>query len=284
MPHSRPAGTRHPPLQVLAREARRALAGALALAVCAVLVGAGPARWDDLVAEGRAAGVPETRVAATVQRLADAGFTVAQGAAMLEPVFETARAGLPPGPVLAKVDEGALKRVSSQLVAGAARNRAAALASARDLLRDAGFSRAPGDGGGVLVSVALALESGLPAPALEPVVAAGRGKPFGQVKAVVEAGETLHLAGVAPDTARDLMLDFLERNLRRPEVFRAVRWARERHRDGLAGDDLRRSVWEDHRSGRGHGAGAKGGGPSRGGRGGTGGGMGGHRSPGGGRR
>ncbi len=241
-----------------------------------------PVRWNDLVAAGEAAGLPRARVTATVQRLADAGLTVPEGAEVMAPALEAARAGLPAGPVLAKVDEGVLKRVSPGAVAAAARNRLGALTSARDLLETAGYTAGPGAGRGVLVAVALALESGLPPSALAPVLAAGRGRPFGQVKAVVEAGETLHLAGLAPDTTRSLMLDFLERNLRRPEVFRAARWARERHGSGMRGDDLRRSVWDG--SGRGHGPGPEGGSPSRGGRGTAGGGTGGHRGPGNGRR
>jgi hypothetical protein len=144
---------------------------------------------------------------------------------------------------LAKIEEGALKGVSPEALEGAARARAEAIAGARELLAGAGFPDTLEQGRGLLQSTAMALESGLPESAIAAGLGNAAGKPPGQVKAVVEAGESLHLAGLDAETTAGMMADCLDRNLRRPEILRVVRFARAQHEAGVAGPALRKALW-----------------------------------------
>ena len=78
---------------------------------------------------------------------------------------------------------------------------------------------------------------------LEAALSGGVGKPYGQVKAVVEAGEMLHLSGFDSQTVGELMADCLQRNLRQVEVARVVRSAKGEYKRGLRGGHLRQALW-----------------------------------------
>jgi hypothetical protein len=228
-----------------------------------------------------------------VAHLAQAGFTPETARTSLEAALEAARRSLPAEPVLAKIAEGALKGAPADELAQAGRARLEALVRARDLLVEAGHADGADRGRGLLVATALALESGLPPEPLGAVLARGASLPPGQVMAVVEAGEALHLEGLDTATVEALMEDCLDRRLRRPEILRLVSFAREQHRKGLDGPALRAALWGGGGTAGSPGPGAAGpgaGGASGGGAGapgrgtGAGGGFGGGRGPGGGPR
>lgn len=198
-------------------------------------------RWAETVAEGMRAGIPRDRLEAAAARLDAAGLQPEEAKPALLVAYEAARSGLPAGSVLAKIEEGALKRVDRETLARVARGRLEVLEQARSLLTDTGHSQSPP--GTLVTATALALESGLPASALRPSLERAVSKPVGQAKAVVEAGEALHLEGLDSETVGALMLDAMERNLRRPEMLRVVRYAGERHREGMHGTAIRQSLW-----------------------------------------
>ncbi len=197
--------------------------------------------WSKLLDEGEEAGIPRDRLEIAAARLDGSGLTPDEAQPAFLVAYEAARSGLPAGGVLLKIEEGALKRVDGATLAQAAEARFQVLRQARDLLGEAGHGTSPA--GGLGMATALALESGLPASALRPALERGADKPAGQVKAVVEAGEALHLEGLDPETVAALMVDALERNLRRPELLRVVRYAAERRRDGMDGMAIRQSLW-----------------------------------------
>ncbi|MEW6490695.1 MAG: hypothetical protein AB1578_22635, partial [Thermodesulfobacteriota bacterium] len=214
--------------------------------------------WGPVLEEGaREGGLPSGPLEHAVAHLAQAGFTPETARTSLETALEAARRGLPAEPVLAKIAEGALKGASAGDLAQAGRARLEALVRARDLLVEAGHADGADRGRGLLVATALALESGMPPEPLGAVLARGAGLPPGQVMAVVEAGEALHLEGLDTQTVQELMVDCLDRHLRRPEILRLVSFAREQHRRGLDGPAVRAALW----GGRG-GAGSPGPGPA----------------------
>lgn len=249
--------------------------------------------WSPALEEGARAGLPSGPLEHAVAHLAQAGFTPDTARTPLETALEAARRGLPAEPLLAKLAEGALKGVSAEGLAQAGRARLEALAHARDMLVEAGHTDGAERGRGLLVATALALESGMPPEPLGAVLARGAGMPPGEVMAVVEAGEALHLEGIDSQTVEDLMVDCLDRRLRRPEILRVVSFAREQHRLGQEGPAVRAALWGGRGAagspgpgpaGPGSG-GASGGGAGAPGRGtGAGGGFGGGRGQGGGPR
>ena len=133
------------------------------------------------------------------------------------------------------MDEGLLKGATTVALRQAAQGRLQVLRRARELLQERGYPDGADRGQGLVISTALTLESGLSEPVLTSALDRGRRAPPGQVKAVVEAGESLYLAGLDAATVGTVMTDCLERNLRRPEVLRVVRLAREKMAAGLRG-------------------------------------------------
>ncbi len=251
--------------------------------------------WAPVLEEAAEAGIPQTRIEATVARLVASGIGPDDGRRILEPVLSAAQKDLPPGLLLSKVDEGVLKGAPPDRIARAVEARLAAMRRALGLLEARGYPVPPGGGGGLLAATALALESGVPEAAVEAALEQGKGSRPGQVKAVIEAGEALYLEGIDANTVQALMADCLARNLRRPEIIRVVRFAKEQHRRGMEGAALREALWGDQgptggrpspRGGmRGGGMhGGPPGGPPGGGMGGPGGGRGGGGPHGGGHR
>ena len=199
--------------------------------------------WSALVAEGARAGVDRARLEDLTSRLAAAGVTPEEGRRILAPALAAAKDGLPSRPVLNKINEGVLKRVSVDALAQASEYRLDVLHRARDLVRGRLAAAPRKDLRAVLSSVALALESGVPEPTLVAVLDAGRRGPLPQVKSVVEAAEALHLAGFDAETVEGLTKDCLERNLKRGDVLRVVQFATEKQKSGMEGGTIRAALW-----------------------------------------
>lgn len=201
-----------------------------------------------LVEEGVGAGIDRGRLEAVVARLNRSGSSAEEGRQILYPAFDAARAGLPSDAVLDKVEEGLLKRASSRALVEASRRRLEALRGAKRLLSAASFSPASRRGRTLIVSTALAIESGLPEPILGAMFRRARGRPRSQVRSVVEGGEALWLASLEPPVVEALMADCLTRNLAHEDVLRVVRFATEKKRQGMAGSAIRRSLWRAART------------------------------------
>ncbi len=219
-----------------------------------------PAAWQPLVERGVGAGVAEPRLQHTTAHLAEAGVTTEAGASVLGPVFRAAQGGLPAEPILDKIDEGVLKGAAAEALQQTAEKRLRLLERAQVLLREGGFPDGESRGRGLLISTALALESGLPESVLAGALERGRGHPPGQVQPVVQAGEALHLEGFDDESVAALMADCLERRLRRPEILRMLRFAQEQRAQGLSGAAVRQMLWarggpDGAAPGPGHGAG-----------------------------
>lgn len=202
-----------------------------------------PAAWQPLVERGSGAGIPESRLQHTTTHLAGAGLTTEGGAAVLGPAFRAAQGGLPAESILDKIDEGVLKGADVEALLRTAEKRLQALERAQVLLREGGFPDGEPRGRGLLISAALALESGLPESVLAGALERGRGRPPGQVQPVVQAGEALHLEGFDDESVAALMADCLERKLRRPEILRMLRFAQEQRAHGASGSSVRQMLW-----------------------------------------
>lgn len=142
-----------------------------------------------------------------------------------------------------RVDEGKAKGVDTAGLAVAVQERWQLLREARRMVEAAGFPVAARMARELEVSIALALESGLSAQALERVVGKTGGNYTGRVQAAVEAGETMHLAGLDDETVLGIMEDCIDRNLRRPEVIRVTHHVLQQIRAGQAGPEIRRGLW-----------------------------------------
>lgn len=207
---------------------------------CALPSGAqAPDPWSALQQENAT-----TAGAGYVQRLRQGGFSSDQARQILGLLAEAQRQEVPAATLTARLDEGLAKKAAPQAIVSAVETRLRSMTQARAMVRTAEYDAVPAAvRDELLIATGLALESGVAADDLQTVMRRGNGQAALRTKSVVEAGETLHLAGVDRETTRMLMDDCMQRNLRRMEVLRAVRYSIQQHKSGMNGENIRRSLW-----------------------------------------
>jgi hypothetical protein len=177
-------------------------------------------------------------------RLRQRGFSAEQADRAVACLAEGRRQGIPAAVLSRRLDEGLAKNVEPSRLLDALQSRLDTMVRARAMLLDARYDPASGSAcEGLLAATGLALESGVPAEDLAAILGRGNGQSAARIQGVVEAGETLRLAGIDSATARQLMDDCLDRDLRRMEMLRAVRFAVQQHRGGMEGGQIRKSLW-----------------------------------------
>jgi hypothetical protein len=179
-----------------------------------------------------------------VQRLRQHGFTVEQARQTLACLSEAQSQQVPTSALTTRLDEGLAKKADPQAITTALQARLRIMTQARTMLHAASYDAVPDEPRNeLLTATGFALESGVAAEDIGAVLKRGNGQSALRVKSIVEAGESLHLAGVDRATTQSLMSDCLDRNLRRMEVLRAVRYSVQQHRGGMSGENIRRSLW-----------------------------------------
>jgi hypothetical protein len=211
----------------------------LALLAAAAAGAQAPDPWAALQQENTG-----TANAGYVLRLRQQGFTPDQARQTLACLTEAQRQEVPLPALTTRLEEGLAKKAEPQTVMAAVQTRLRVLTQARTLLQAAHYGTVPElPRNELLTATGLALESGVPADDLASTLQRGQGQNALRLKSIIEAGESLRLAGVDRATTQSLMNDCLERNLRRMEVIRAVHYSIQQHRGGMDGENIRRSLW-----------------------------------------
>ncbi|NCD32452.1 MAG: hypothetical protein EOL87_03435 [Spartobacteria bacterium] len=141
-------------------------------------------------------------------------------------------------PLVQRTSEGLAKGIDAERILTAMEQRTAHLEASVDIMRRAGCQQTP-----TIWSVAYALESGLSEATLMRILREGADRRPGQLSAVIESGESLHLSGMPDEIVEVLMLDYLKRNMRRGEIIRSSRYAVNQHQRGLQPTQLREKMW-----------------------------------------
>lgn len=173
------------------------------------------------------------------------GLNAQEADALLCPVYTARKEALPADCILSKIEEGMAKGVDAERVAAAAEVRLAHLRTAQILLNE-NQPRRRGRMGGpphLLTRTGLALESGLPEEVLRAVFKRNGGARMGRLVHVVEAGETLQLAGLEPQDTRQILFDCIDRKLTPPEIQRVVDHVLSEHGQNLPFPEIRRQLW-----------------------------------------
>ena len=89
----------------------------------------------------------------------------------------------------------------------------------------------------------MALESGLPEAVLQEIFVRGGGRRYGRLSHVLEAAETLQLAGLDPKDTQHVMNDCLDRELNRMEILRAVDYILAEYRKGRDFQVIHDRLW-----------------------------------------
>lgn len=199
-----------------------------------------PADWSALLEYCRGSGLESSEVQEIVRRCQSQGVSLGEAHLMLTVACAASQAGLPTEPVLVKIEEGLTKRVPPQTIVAAVEQRVTYLGRAREIVESSTGELRADD---LVVSAALALESGLQEDVVQTVLAAGRGKRPAEIRAAIEAGEALHLEGFAADDVETILTDCLNRNLRHLEIRRVVRYALQQRARGMSPHAIRQSLW-----------------------------------------
>lgn len=200
-------------------------------------------QWRAILNNGVSAGFQEILLEKALAGLATAGLTPDEASTILAPLFQEVEAGMHARHVLLKLREGILKGVSLEKLASAIHNRHQLFNKAKDLLTLTGHGEAMEEAPALLVSTALALESELHPLFLQEVLSAGKDKSLNQIKVVMEAGESLHNAGLAQNELHLVMRDCLIKDLESVEIERVVRHVRGKLREGFDSETLLDELW-----------------------------------------
>ncbi len=209
--------------------------------------GTNSCRWKTLEGQRHGFGLSEERVESMLGQCRKSGLSAEEADALLVPVRAARDESLPAEAVFTKIEEGLSKKVPLDRVADAATLRLDYLRRAARLVeRLPGSVGRHGGGGGIQrleVRTAMALESGLPEPVIRDVFKHLSSPRYGRLIHVMEAGETLQLAGLDPQDTKQIMMDCLERNLNRMEIQRAIDYIVEEHRKGRGFKAIRADLW-----------------------------------------
>lgn len=220
----------------------------LGLLLCGVVSGsAEPSaskEWKALCGENIQLGLDAERVNQMVGLCRRRGLSTGDTEKLLAPVLAASEESLPAECVFIKVEEGLAKQVDADRIVAAAEARLECLRKARKLLA----SNPSGRGGAgspphLITRICIVLESGLPEEVLQEVFNRPGGPRYGRLVHVLEAGETLQLAGLDPQNTQQIMNDCLDRNLNRMEILRAVDYVLSEQRNGRGFKAIHADLW-----------------------------------------
>ena len=200
-------------------------------------------QWQAVLDKGIAAGIQRRQLEKTLVRLATANFSPDQAQVILEPLFQDVQTGNYANHVLLKLQEGVLKKAPFDGLGAVARTRDNSFRKAKNLLARTGYGGAIETDPALLDSTAFALESGQDQSLLNEVLTAGKGKHPNQITAVIEAGESLHNAGLQGEPLKLIMKDCLEKELKSREIRRVLRHIKKKLKEGLDHKTIRDKLW-----------------------------------------
>ncbi|VGO17272.1 hypothetical protein PDESU_05868 [Pontiella desulfatans] len=198
--------------------------------------------WQDLREKNLRMGFTEERVGRAIAACRSAGLKVAEAEDLFCPVYAAHDEELPSDCIFLKIEEGLAKHVAWKEVHGAADRRLACMRQADQLIMAARNHRG-GQHAHLVMHTCMALESGLPADALEQTFSRPGRFRYGRLIHVVEAGEALKLAGFANPQIVHIMNDCLDRDLSGAEVFRVVDLLQAGLREGKDFETIHATLW-----------------------------------------
>lgn len=205
--------------------------------------GATSCNWKTLEGQRHSLGLSEERVGTMLEQCRRSGLSAEEADALLAPVCAARDEALPAESVFAKVEEGLAKKVAVDQVVAAAELRLDYLRRATRLVAVQGRGEGHAVDQRLVVWTAMALESGLPEEVLQEVFSRNGGRRYGRLVHVLEAGETLQLAGLDPQNTQQIMNDCLDRNLNRMEILRAVDYVLSEQRNGRGFKAIHADLW-----------------------------------------
>ena len=206
----------------------------------------GGCSWGSLEKRQAEMGLSAERTEAMLTLCRESGFSAEEAAALMEPVLMANQEGLSSECVFVKVKEGLAKGADYKEIVAVAQRRLACLQQARNMLNENAMRGSAGRGSLRLEEqVCFTLESGLPKKTIQAVLHQTDGRRYGRLLQVLEVGETMQLAGFAPDETQRIMEDCLSRQLRPDEMQRALSFLLQEHRKGRDFKSIYAGLWTE---------------------------------------
>ena len=199
--------------------------------------------WKTLEGQKHHLGLSEERVGTMLEQCRRNGLSAEEADALLAPVCAARAEALPAECVFTKIEEGLAKKVAVDRVTVAAELRLDYLRRATELIGVQGRGEGHGGSQRLVVRTAMALESGLPEEMLKNLFKRHGRFRYGRLIQVVEAGETLQLAGLKPENTEKIMNDCLDRELNRMEILRVVDYVLAEQRKGRDFKEIHTDLW-----------------------------------------
>ncbi len=207
--------------------------------------GHGPRNWSELKGKNACLGVTTEQVDQTMDVCRLRGLSVADADRLLAPVYAAKAENLPVGCIYEKIDEGLAKQVGITNILMAAEARLACMRQAKvmvSMIPEVGEGHGAGPAM-LLENTGMALESGLDPEVVTNVFQHNGHRKLGRLAHAMEVAETLHLEGFEDEDIRRVLIDFLDRNLNRHEMFRAVGVLKRGLAKGLDFETVYATLW-----------------------------------------
>ncbi len=199
--------------------------------------------WQSLCDKNSHLELDAERVTQMVGHCRKKGLSTLDTEQLLAPVLAASKESLPAECVFIKVEEGLAKQVDMARILAAAEARLECLRKAKKLAASNSSGHGSEGPPRLISRICLALESGLPEEAVQAILNHSGGRRPGRLVHVLDAGETLHLAGLDPKHTQQIMNDFLDRDLNRAEIRRAIDYVLTERRNGQSFETLRAKLW-----------------------------------------
>ncbi len=198
--------------------------------------------WNELRGKSLLMGLSAEQVDRMLTTCRKNKLTLAETEDLICPVYSAHAEELPIDCVFLKIEEGLAKRAAWQDIHVAADKRLGCMRKADELVMSVRENRG-GQHRHLVMHTCMALESGLPEEVLKNVFNRPARFRYGRVIHVVEAGESLQLAGLEPEQIQHIMTDCLDRDLTGEEVMRVVDIFQNGLREGKNYDALHATLW-----------------------------------------
>jgi len=198
--------------------------------------------WNELREKNLHMDFSVERVDRAIKACRANGLSVVEAENLLCSVYAAHEEELPTDCVFLKIEEGLAKRIAWQDVHVAADKRLGCMRKADALVMSVRQSRG-GQHQHLVMHTCMALECGLPEEVLQDVFNRPARFRYGRMIHVVEAGESLQLAGLEPEQTQHIMNDCLDRDLTCGEVMRVVAVFQNGLREGKDFDTIHATLW-----------------------------------------
>ncbi len=206
----------------------------------------GSESWETLKGKNASSGATKEMVDHTLDICRKRGLSPTDADKLLQSVYAAKAESLPFGCICEKIDEGLSKQVPATNILVAAEARLSCMRQAKEIISQVVRGNFEDHGKGLsrlVENTGMALESGLDPAVVSAVVAHNGQKQLGRLAHVMEAAERLHLENFEDQDIQRVLFDFIDRNLNRHEIFRAVAVLEDGVARGKDFDEVYAALW-----------------------------------------